>query len=221
MDLLLQLLSQGNSASTCQGSFLRCFYFVFYWLEALGQGNSADTCQGSFLCCSALTNRDTIQVRSSLLVLMSYNIEEREQLPPPVQVLDERKGAGDEVEQWPLLGEDALGPCWHSRWRLLGVPRLQDRDVITLNSVRLFLSSHNWSQIQVSTRHFHRIRYESVPAMHPWNSNGAEEATLGLCGADLSLFGRNTRIAFHLRPFHIFATLYPCTCRRAHLPMQI
>ena len=54
---LLQLLSQGNSASTCQGSFLRCFYFVFYWLEALGQGNSADTCQGSFLCCSALTNR--------------------------------------------------------------------------------------------------------------------------------------------------------------------
>ena len=75
---LLQLLSQGNSASTCQGSFLRCFYFVFYWLEALGQGNSADTCQGSFLCCSALTIRDTIQVRSSLLVLMSYKIEKRE-----------------------------------------------------------------------------------------------------------------------------------------------
>ena len=57
----LQLLSQGNSASTCQGSFLRCFYFVFYWLEALGQGNSGDTCQGSFLCCSALTIIHTAQ----------------------------------------------------------------------------------------------------------------------------------------------------------------
>ena len=66
---LLQLLSQGNSASTCQGSFLRCFYFVFYWLGALGQGNSADTCQGTFLCCSALTNRHTIQVRSSHIKL--------------------------------------------------------------------------------------------------------------------------------------------------------
>ena len=29
-------------------------------------------------------------------------------------MLNERKGAGDEVEQWPLLEEDALGPRWHS-----------------------------------------------------------------------------------------------------------
>ena len=43
----------------------------------------------------------------------------------------------------------------------------------------------------------------------------AVEATLGLYGVALFLSGRNIGIASRLRPFRIFATLYPYTCRRA------
>ena len=132
-------------------------------------------------------------------------------------MLDEREGASDEVQQWALLEEDALGPRWHSRRRLPCAPRFQDGDVVELDSVQLFPSSHDWPEMKVSTRYFHRIRYESVPTP----INVVEEATLGLCEVGPSLFGRNTRIAFHLRPFHIFAILYPYTCRRAHLSVQI
>ena len=144
-------------------------------------------------------------------------------------MLDEGEGASDEVQQWALLHEDALGPRWHSRRRLPRAPRFQDGDVVELDSVQLFPSSHDWPEMKVSTRYFHRIRYESVPTRSPWGLpipagmvawwiiNVEEGATLGLCEAGPSLFGRNTRIAFHLRPFHIFAILYLYTCRRAHL----
>ena len=101
-------------------------------------------------------------------------------------MLDEGEGASDEVQQWALLQEDALGPRWHSRRRIPCAPRFQGGDVVELDSGILIV---------------------------------AEEATLGLCGVDLFLFHRNTRIAFHLRPFHIFSILYPYTCRRAHLSM--
>ena len=37
-----------------------------------------------------------------------------------------------------------------------------------LDSVRLFPSSHSWSEMKISTRYFYRIRYESVPAGNPW-----------------------------------------------------
>ena len=103
-------------------------------------------------------------------------------------MLHEGEGAGDEVQQWALLQEDALGPRWLSRRRIPCAPRFQGGDVVELDSGILIV---------------------------------AEEATLGLCGADLSLFGRNTGIAFHLRPFHIFSILYLYTCRRAHLPVWI
>ena len=68
---LLQLLSQGNSASTYQDSFLRCFisYFIGlkHWAKAIG-----GHLPGFVLCFSALTITNTIQVRSSLFVLRSY-----------------------------------------------------------------------------------------------------------------------------------------------------
>ena len=99
-------------------------------------------------------------------------------------MLDEGEGAGDEVQQWALLQEDALGPRWHSRRRIPCAPHFQGGDVVELDSGILIV---------------------------------AEEATLGLRGVDPFLSDRNTGIASHLRPFRIFATLYPYTCRRARL----
>ena len=62
-------------------------------------------------------------------------------------MLDEREGASDEVQQWALLEEDALGPRWHSRRRLPCAPRFQDGDVVELDSVQLFPSSHDRPEI--------------------------------------------------------------------------
>ena len=97
-------------------------------------------------------------------------------------MLDAGEGAGDEVQQWALLQEGALGPRRHSRRRIPCAPCFQGGDVVELDSGILIV---------------------------------AEEATLGLCGIDPFLSDRNTGIASHLRPFRIFATLYPSTCRRA------
>ena len=97
-------------------------------------------------------------------------------------MLDAGEGAGDEVQQWALLQEGALGPRRHSRRRIPCAPCFQGGDVVELDSGILIV---------------------------------AEEATLGLCGIDPFLSDRNTGIASHLRPFRIFATLYPYTCRRA------
>ena len=83
-------------------------------------------------------------------------------------MLDEGEGAGDEVQQWALLQEDALGPRRHSRRRIPCAPRFQDGDVVELDSVQLFLSSHDRPEMKVSTSYFHRIRYESVPTRNPW-----------------------------------------------------
>jgi len=83
-------------------------------------------------------------------------------------VLDEGEGASDEVQQWALLQEDALGPRRHSRRRIPCAPRFQDGDVVELDSVQLFLSSHDWPEMKVSASYFHRIRYESVPTRNPW-----------------------------------------------------
>ena len=49
-------------------------------------------------------------------------------------MLDEGEGAGDEVQQWALLQEDALGPRRHSRRRIPCAPRFQGGDVVELDS---------------------------------------------------------------------------------------
>ena len=59
------------------------FNFICYWLKALSQGNSARTCQGSFMCYSALSDMNTAQVRSSPLVLVSYKIVNGNSYHPP------------------------------------------------------------------------------------------------------------------------------------------
>ena len=58
-------------------------------------------------------------------------------------MLNEGEGASDEVQQWALLHEDALGPRWHSRRRLPCGPRFQDGDIVELDSVQLVPSSHD------------------------------------------------------------------------------
>ena len=83
-------------------------------------------------------------------------------------MLDAGEGAGDEVQQWALLQEGALGPRRHSRRRIPCAPRFQDGDIVELDSVQLFLSSHDRPEMKVSTSYFHRIRYESVPTRNPW-----------------------------------------------------
>ena len=50
-------------------------------------------------------------------------------------MLDEGEGASDEVQQWALLHEDALGPHWHSGRRLPCGPRFQDGDVVELDRI--------------------------------------------------------------------------------------
>ena len=71
---------------------------------------------------------------------MSYKIENGKKLPPPVRVRDEGEGASDEVQQWALLQEDALGPRWHSRGRIPCAPRFQGGDVAELDSVILIVA---------------------------------------------------------------------------------
>ena len=70
-------------------------------------------------------------------------------------MLDEGEGASDEVQQWALLHEDALGPRWHSRRRLPCGPRFQDGDVVELDSVQLVPSSHDGPEMKVSFCHFY------------------------------------------------------------------
>ena len=55
-------------------------------------------------------------------------------------MLDEGEGASDEVQQWALLLEDALGPRWHSRRRIPCAPRFQGGDVAELDSVILIVA---------------------------------------------------------------------------------
>ena len=55
-------------------------------------------------------------------------------------MLDEGEGASDEVQQWALLQEDALGPRWHSRRRVPCAPRFPGGDVAELDSVILIVA---------------------------------------------------------------------------------
>ena len=72
-------------------------------------------------------------------------------------MLDEGEGASHEVQQWALLHEDALGPHWHFRRRLPCGPRLQDGDIVVLDSVQLVPSPHDGPEVEISFCHFHRI----------------------------------------------------------------
>ena len=49
-------------------------------------------------------------------------------------MLDAGEGAGDEVQQWALLQEGALGPRRHSRRRIPCAPCFQGGDVVELDS---------------------------------------------------------------------------------------
>ena len=83
MDLFASIVEQRQLCKHLPGLVSVLFNFVCYWLEALSQGNSARTCQGSFMCCSALSDMNTAQVRSSPLVLMSYKIGNGNSYHPP------------------------------------------------------------------------------------------------------------------------------------------
>ena len=144
------------------------FNFVCYWLEALSQGNSARTCQGSFVCCSALSDMNTAQVRSSPLVLMSYKIGNGNSYHPPSRCSMNAKV--------PVM-RSSSGRCLRKMYFVpAGTPGgacqvLPDSRIETLNSVRLFHSSHNWS-----------VMCKSVPDTSTGSdTNLSQPRTLGGC----------------------------------------
>ena len=71
-------------------------------------------------------------------------------------MLDERKGASDEVEQWPLLEEDALGPRWLCRNYPEALNLDFDECLMVCNLVYKVITFQQRKQTQILTKQISR-----------------------------------------------------------------